>query len=134
MQLWLLDPVPGWIPANNAIRRLLQAPKHQLADPALAARLLNLSETSLVGTAGAHMIGPLFESLVTLGVRVMAQAAEARVSHLRLTGGDREIDLIVEGPRSRCSGPDRDVPAGGGWNVQGTRPGDHFSPTALLMR
>lgn len=47
------------------------------------------------------MLGPLFESLVTLGVRVMAQGAEARVSHLRLTGGDREVDLIVQGPDGR---------------------------------
>jgi predicted AAA+ superfamily ATPase len=44
------------------------------------------------------MLGPLFESLVALDVRVAAQAADARVSHLRLRGGDREIDLIVEGP------------------------------------
>ncbi|MDR1214710.1 MAG: DUF4143 domain-containing protein [Propionibacteriaceae bacterium] len=103
-QLWLLDPVPGWTPANNAIRRLQQAPKHQLADPALAARLLNLSASTLLGAAGAHMAGPLFESLVSLGVRVMAQAAEARVSHLRLIGGDREIDLIVEGPDGQILG------------------------------
>ncbi|WP_284291413.1 ATP-binding protein [Luteimicrobium album] len=96
-QLWLLDPVPGWITANNPIRRLQQAPKHQLADPALAARLLDLSASALLGSAGAHMAGPLFESLVTLGVRVMAQAAEATVSHLRLLGGDREVDLVVEG-------------------------------------
>ncbi|WP_022867280.1 ATP-binding protein [Schaalia vaccimaxillae] len=97
-ELWLLDPVPGWIPANNPIKRLQQAPKHQLADPALAARLLGLTEVSLSGPSGAHMLGPLFESLVCLGVRVAAHAADARVSHLRLTGGDREIDLIVEGP------------------------------------
>lgn len=96
-QLWLLDPVPGWTPANNPIRRLQQAPKHQLADPALAARLLDLSAASLLGTTGAHMAGPLFESFVTLGVRVLAQAAEASVSHLRLTGGSREVDLIVQG-------------------------------------
>ncbi|WP_342741480.1 ATP-binding protein [Ruania alba] len=96
-QLWLLDPVPGWIPANNPIRRLQQASKHQLADPALAARLLNLSATALLGATGSHMAGPLFEALVTLGVRVIAQAAEARVSHLRLLGGDREVDLVVEG-------------------------------------
>jgi predicted AAA+ superfamily ATPase len=38
----------------------------------------------------------LFESLVTLSVRVFAQAAEAQVRHLRLKGGEREIDLIVE--------------------------------------
>ncbi|GAB3251785.1 ATP-binding protein [Arthrobacter pigmenti] len=96
-QLWLLDPVPGWTPANNPIRRLQQAPKHQLADPALAARLLDLSAATLLGAAGAHMAGPLFESLVTLGIRVLAQAAEASVSHLRLTGGDREVDLIAQG-------------------------------------
>lgn len=103
-QIWLLDPVPGWTPANNPLRRLQQAPKHQLADPALAARLLNLSAGSLLNSAGAHMAGPLFESLATLGVRVMAQAAEATVSHLRSSGGDREIDLIVEGADGQVVG------------------------------
>lgn len=97
-RLWLLDPVPGWLPADNAFKRLHQAPKHQLADPGLAARLLGLSEASLVAAPGAHMMGPLFESLVTLGVRVAAQAAEARVSHLRAQSGAREVDLLVEGP------------------------------------
>ncbi len=42
------------------------------------------------------LLGHLFESLVTLSVRVYAQASEARVRHLRLRGGRREIDLIVE--------------------------------------
>lgn len=97
-RVWLLDPLPGWIPANSPLKRLQQAPKHQLADPALAARLLGLTEASLPGPSGAHMLGPLFESLACLSVRVGAQAAEARVSHLRLSGGDREIDFIVEGP------------------------------------
>ena len=71
-QLWLLDPVPGWITANNPIRRLQQAPKHQLADPALAARLLGVSASTLLGPTGAHLAGPLLESLVTLTVRVCA--------------------------------------------------------------
>ena len=96
-RLWLLDPVPGWTPAQNALRRLQQAPKHHLADPALAARLLGLSAEALLTHGGARMMGPLFESLVTLGVRVAAQAAEASVSHLRTNGGEREVDLIVEG-------------------------------------
>ena len=100
-RLWLLDPVPGWLPTNNPIRRLQKAPKHQLADPALAARLLRLSASKLVSEAGAHMLGPLFEALVVLGVRVAAQAAEAEVSHLRLREGKREIDLIVEGPEGQ---------------------------------
>lgn len=96
-QLWLLDPVPGWSPSRNPLSRLQQAPKHQLADPGLAARLLNLSAESLGSARGAHMSGPLFESLATLTVRVAAQAAEARVGHLRTGNGDHEVDLIVEG-------------------------------------
>ena len=42
------------------------------------------------------MLGRLFESLVTLDVRVYAQAAECRVKHLRAYNGRHEIDLIVE--------------------------------------
>lgn len=96
--LWLLDPVPGWSPRRGGLARLQQAPKHQLADPALAARLLGLSADSLTGPRGAAMAGPLFESLATLSVRVAAQAAEGRVGHLRTGNGDHEIDLVVEGP------------------------------------
>jgi predicted AAA+ superfamily ATPase len=46
------------------------------------------------------MLGPLFESLVTLGVRSAAQVAGANVSHLRTRDGDHEVDLIVEGDDS----------------------------------
>lgn len=100
-RLWLLDPVPGWLPAINPIKRLQQAPKHQLADPALAARLLDQTEMTLTSHVGAHLMGPLFESLATLSVRVAAQSADARVFHLRSNGGEREIDLIVEGADGR---------------------------------
>lgn len=103
-QLWLLDPVPGWSPSRSRISRLQQAPKHQLADPALSARLLNLSATGLASPSGAAMAGPLFESLATLTVRVAAQAAEARVGHLRTRNGDHEVDLVVEGPDGQVVG------------------------------
>lgn len=96
-KLWILDEVPAWLPAGSPLKTLGQAPKHQLADPALAARLLGITSTNLTH-AKAHFAGPLFESLVTLGVRAMAQTVEARVSHLRLQGGTHEVDLIVEGP------------------------------------
>ena len=46
-------------------------------------------------------MGRLFESLVTQSVRVMAQAAEANVKHLRTKGGGREVDLIIERPDQR---------------------------------
>jgi len=103
--LWLLDPTPAWLPADNPLARLSQAAKHQLADPALTARLLNLDAASLMAGRGSRaaihggaMLGPLFESLVTLGVQVFAAAAEARVFHMRDRDGRHEVDLIVEGP------------------------------------
>ncbi|EHB59094.1 hypothetical protein MycrhDRAFT_1530 [Mycolicibacterium rhodesiae JS60] len=101
-QLWLLDPVPAWGPAGNPLARLAQSPKHHLADPALAARLLGLSVDSLlsgegkpIGPQAGGMLGHLFESLVTLCVRVAAQAADASVGHLRTRNGDHEIDLVL---------------------------------------
>lgn len=103
-KLWLLDPVPGWVPVNNEFTKLAVSPKHQLADPALAARLLGLGARGLATSQGAHMAGPLFESLVTLSVRTAAQAAEATVSHLRTPKGDREVDLIVQGPEGQVLG------------------------------
>lgn len=104
-QLWILDPVPAWAPTFNHLARLAGAPKHHLADPALAARLLGMNVEALLRNdvrgpglrlRDRPLLGRLFESLVTLGVRVMAQAAEARVGHLRTHSGAREIDLIVE--------------------------------------
>lgn len=47
------------------------------------------------------LLGGLFESLVALSLRVFAQAADARVSHLRTRGGEREVDFLVEGPGRR---------------------------------
>ncbi len=98
-QLWLLDPVPGWSPTANEFGRLGQAPKHHLADPALAARLLGATSESLrsPGPRGhAHLLGQLFESLATQSIRVYAQAAEAEVRHMRTRNGTREIDLILQ--------------------------------------
>jgi uncharacterized protein len=111
-QLWLLDPVPGWSPSRSPMARLQQAPKHQLADPALAARILNLSAGALGTAAGSHMAGPLFESLATLTVRVAAQASESRVGHLRTRNGDHEVDLVVEGPDGQIVGIEVKLAAG----------------------
>lgn len=108
-RLWILDAVPGWLPSRNHLARLTQAPKHHLADPALAARLLGIDEGALLHGAAemsplakaftprdGTFFGQLFESLVTLSVRVCASAAEARVYHLRTRDGRQEVDLIVE--------------------------------------
>ena len=110
-RVWLLDPLPGWLPTDNHLRRTTVAPKHQLCDPALAARLLGLDAQDLLAGVGPSgdgrrrtFLGALFESLVTLSVRVYAQAAESRVHHLRTQGGHREVDLIVSRGTQRALG------------------------------
>ncbi|WP_311522825.1 ATP-binding protein [uncultured Corynebacterium sp.] len=103
-KIWLLDPVPGWVPENNEFKRLQQGPKHHLADPALAARLLGISSSGLLSNRAAHMFGPLFESLCALTLRVLAQANRAKVYHLRSNAGEREVDFIIEGAEREVLG------------------------------
>ncbi|MBL0884944.1 ATP-binding protein [Myceligenerans indicum] len=106
--LWLLDPVPPWIPSHNHLDRLARSPKHQLADPALAARLLGLDAPALLRaeqgspqlTEGT-ILGALFEHLTALSLHTYAEAAEARVHHLRTRNGDHEVDLVVVRPDGR---------------------------------
>jgi predicted AAA+ superfamily ATPase len=101
-QLWLLEPVPAWLPTTNPFTRLAQAPKHHLADPALAARLLGLDVPALLDVNGRptgrreNQMGALFESLIALQLRVFGQFAEARLHHLRTRNGDHEVDFILE--------------------------------------
>lgn len=111
--LWVLDPVRGWSPSENDFSRLTTADKHQLCDPALAARLLNLGAAGILGIGNppvikpadaprrSRMLGPLFESLVTQSVQVYASLCDAQVRHLRTKAGLQEVDLIVEGPERR---------------------------------
>ena len=95
--------------AGGLLRRLAASPKHHLTDPALAMSSLGIeAEALLDGIATPHvthrdgtLLGSLFESLMTLSVRVYAQASRARVSHLRTRGGEHEVDLIVERRDSR---------------------------------
>lgn len=102
--LRVLDPIDAWRPSYNHLSRLGAAPKHHLADPALAARLLGQtvphllsgSERPLVVPRDGTLLGGLFESLVALSVRVFAQALKAHVYHLRTEAGRHEIDFIVE--------------------------------------
>lgn len=91
--MWVAEPVPAWTPGTNRLSRLKRSPKHQLADTALTARLLNVQADTLTE---AGLAGQLFESLVTRDLRVYAQPADARVHHMRTWNDDREVDLIVE--------------------------------------
>jgi predicted AAA+ superfamily ATPase len=103
-RLWLIEPIPAWAPTRNALSRLALAPRHQMADPAFAARLRGATVGTLLDAmpAGATaprdatLLGALFESLATLSIQVAAQVQESRVGHFRTRNGDHEIDLIVE--------------------------------------
>lgn len=107
-RIFVLDPIPAWIPMFNPLKRLTHSPKHHLVDPALAARLVGVTKAGLlrgegdraVGSTGTWL-GALFESLAAQSVRIYADAASARVGHLRTKETDREIDLIVEGEDRR---------------------------------
>jgi predicted AAA+ superfamily ATPase len=103
--LRILDPVPGWTSTLNHLRDLTQAPKHYLADPALAARLVKRNAVQLLSgdmpdtviARDGGFLGGLFESLAALSVLVFAQHCQAEVHHLRTEAGRREVDFIVEG-------------------------------------
>ena len=102
--IWMIEQIPAWLPTRNRLRRLGAAPVHQMADPALAARLLGVDAEALLEGSdggwdmprGGTLLGAFFQSLVALSVRVYAQACEARLYHLRTHGGEHEVDLVVE--------------------------------------
>lgn len=111
-RVWILDEVPAWTTSVNHLRRLGSAPKHQLVDPSLAARMLGVDARALLEDSvdgpdiprDGTLLGALFESLATLSVRTFADAAEAKIGHLRTAKGEREVDLIVERSDSRVVG------------------------------
>lgn len=109
-RLWLIDELPAWVGAGTGVKQLSKQPKHQLADPALAASLLGTDADGLVTAQGpgdseetlrtlrnGPLLGALFESLVTLSLQVYAAPLRLEVSHLRTHRGDHEIDLILQG-------------------------------------
>jgi uncharacterized protein len=116
-RLWILDPVEPWAPAQVGSGGRRMEPKHQLADPAFAALLLGLDAERLTAPPSTGRGSPrgrpreplrdetlpasLFESLVTLSVRVYAQAAGAQVSHLCGSADWPDVELIVEGEDER---------------------------------
>ncbi len=108
-RIFVLDPLEAWIPTFAPLKRLTYTPKHPLVDPAIAARLVGIDKAGLlrgegnrVSAATGTWLGALFESLVTQSVRVYADAAAARVGHLRTKNGNHEVDLIVEGDIRSC--------------------------------
>lgn len=91
-QLWLLDPVPGWLPTRSHVKRLTQLPKHHLADPALAVHLLGIDEGALLkGQATGPVIPP---DGTLLEVKLSATPDDRSVEHLRWLRSQLGEDLL----------------------------------------
>lgn len=113
-RLWILDDLPAWQPSGTRLGQIAQAPKHHLADPALAASLLGTDADGLVFASSSGdteprlralrdgpLFGALFESLVTLSLRVYAAPLRLEVSHMRTHRGEHEVDLVLQGRDGR---------------------------------
>jgi predicted AAA+ superfamily ATPase len=107
--LWLLDELPMWLSGEGYFARLKRTPKHYLADPAIAAYLLNYSFDTLTKSAqgGAapktkfdekygSITGRLFESLIHLSLNAYASVNDAKLAYLKTRNADHEVDFIVQ--------------------------------------
>ncbi len=92
-RLMVIEDQPAWAPHLRSKHRLRTAPKRHFVDPSLAVAALGATPERLLGDL--NLLGLLFESLVVRDLRVYAQAANARVSQYRDSGG-LEVDAIVE--------------------------------------
>lgn len=103
-RLFILDPLEPWVPGFSPVGRLSQAVQHHLVDPALAARLVGVQKEGLLSGAGdvvasgtGSWLGALFQSLAVQSLRVYAESLGFGIGHLRLHGGEHEVDIILEG-------------------------------------
>jgi len=101
----VIEQVPAWLPLGSLFSNLGKTPKHFLVDPAIAVSLLNVTKKNIlqgrrlpktVGKLNKSFLGQLFESLVYQSLATYADICEAHLSHLRLRGGEKEIDFIVQ--------------------------------------
>ncbi len=93
-RMMILDEFPAWDPAVRSSKRLVVTPKRSLADPSLAATLLQMSPARMLDDL--ETAGFLFESLVAHDLRVYAEAAGASCFHYREAEGRLEVDYVVE--------------------------------------
>lgn len=93
-RMMIVDEVPAWDPFVRSSKRLITTAKRHLADPSLAAALLQMSPQRMLGDL--QTTGFLFESLAAHDLRIYAQATGASCFHYREADGRLEIDYILE--------------------------------------
>jgi uncharacterized protein len=99
---FVTEQVPAW--HSNQLNRLTRTAKRYLVDPALMGPLLKVDTRSVL--RNGDLLGRIIDTFVVAQLRPEAEAARSRISlsHLRLEGGEREIDLVVEGPNGDIIG------------------------------
>jgi len=91
--LSIITRVPAW--HNNRLIRLNRSPKIHVADPGLAAHLLNVDAAAL--QRDATLVGQLFETFIATELRAHLETVEhpTDLFHVRNRDGN-EVDLILE--------------------------------------
>lgn len=93
-RMMIVDEVPAWDPSVRSSKRLITAPKRHLGDPSLAAALLGMSPTRMLGDL--ETTGFLFESFVAHDLRVYAEHSRSWIYHYREAEGRLEVDYVLE--------------------------------------
>lgn len=96
-RIFLVDEVPGWVPALRSPKRMRVKPKRYFADPSLPVALLGLSPAALL--QDWQTFGLVFENLVMRDLDVYARALDFVVaSPIRYYHDDSglEVDAIIE--------------------------------------
>jgi len=88
----LSTPLPAY--SSNRLKRLTTYPKRMLIDTALALALANLTAEDL--RRDPALADRYVESYVAQQLRPQADLLRGTLSHLRSSGGQREIDLIID--------------------------------------
>ncbi len=96
-RVFLVDEIPGWVPASRSPRRMRVKPKRYFADPSIAAALLGLSPAAML--QDWQTFGLAFENLVMRDLQVYARALDYTPTNpVRYYCDDSglEADAIVE--------------------------------------
>lgn len=96
-RIYLIDEVPGWVPASRSPKRMRLKPKRYFADPSLPAALLGLSVDALM--QDFQTLGLVFENMVMRDLDVYARAldyVQATPVHYYHDDSELEVDAIIE--------------------------------------
>ena len=96
-RIYLVDEVPGWVPASRSPSRMRVKPRRYFADPSLPAALLGLSPAALL--QDWQTFGLVFENLVMRDLDVYARALDfSAACPVRYYHDDSglEADAIIE--------------------------------------